>query len=120
MVGVERFGNKIVCAALHRGHGIFDRSVRGHHNDRSVIVDLFDVRQQFQAVDIRHLEIGEDQIVGFITYQVERFPTIFGGVHAVPFFREGLHEHVPHRVFVVDHQNSRHLFLLVVFAIPGR
>ena len=61
MIGIDRLGEKVERALLHRRHGILDAAVRGHHDHRDVGVDLLRRAQHAEAVAFRKPQVGEHE-----------------------------------------------------------
>ena len=59
---VDRLGEKIDRAALHRLDGGLDVAVRGHHHDRGPVRQRERLVDDLEAGFARHAEIGEDDV----------------------------------------------------------
>ena len=69
-VELERLGDVVVGAELHRLHRGLGRGHRGDHDDRGVGGDLLGGAQHLQPVHLRHAQIGDDHVEGLAA---ERF-----------------------------------------------
>jgi len=102
MFGVERFGDEIVSTLLHRLHCVFDCPVGSHYDYGGIGIDFFCLGQYVESVHIRHAQIGQNQVVRFVSYQVYCLSSIACCIHPVALFRQGFKQHVSHRVFVIS------------------
>ena len=59
VIGIDRLGEEVERAFLHRGHRVLDAAVRGHHDDRQVGVDLLRRAQHAEAVAVRQPQIRQ-------------------------------------------------------------
>ena len=77
------------------------------HYDRAVGalkiigVLVFDSRQQFESIHLRHLNVGVDEVVGLVLRHVETLLAVFGYIHVVSFVGEYFAECVADTAFVI-------------------
>jgi hypothetical protein len=57
VIGIEWLGDVIVGAVFQGGHGGFDGSVAGHHDDEHVAVNFVHAPLQLHAVGAGHLDV---------------------------------------------------------------
>ena len=65
LVDVERLGDVLVGAALHRAHRHLLRAVRGEHDHGQRFVALVDRLEQLHAVHLRHGVVGHHAVHAF-------------------------------------------------------
>ena len=108
LLQIERLGQVIEGAALHRAHRRRQIAKRRHDDDRQVRHKLADARQSRQAVHARQTYI-EDQHIGTLPFQ-QREPLFGGSGHRdrVPFAAEGALERPAHRFLIVNNENMFH------------
>jgi len=58
---VHRLLNEVIRAFLHRGHGLFDRAVRGDQNDGNRGIGLFCLAQHVQTGTSGQLQVSKNQ-----------------------------------------------------------
>ena len=90
---------------IRRLHGVLDVRVAGDDDDVDVRILLAHVREQFEAVHPRHLEVRDDEVYLVVTEDVDglRGAGAARDAHAVP--REETLHHPVKQVLVVDDQN---------------
>ncbi len=97
---------------LHRLHGGFVVVDRGHQNHRGVGRDLVRVAQDFDPIDARHLDVGNNHV------EQRAVDLAFGqfagsdGFHLVAIAAQGNVEQFADRALVVADENLTHAFLL--------
>ena len=99
------FEQVIEGAVFHRLHGAVDGAVSGHHDDRRPGRSGFDFAEQLLAVHLRHFDIAEDQIEGFLVKLLKRLLAVVGGDDGVTFAFQRFGQSRPHFGFVIDDQN---------------
>ena len=72
----ERLFDVVERAHLHRQHGVLDRTVRGHHDDRRRRTTRAHRRKDFDAVVLADPQVGQDQIVVFLRDERSGFVSI--------------------------------------------
>jgi len=53
MIGIDRLGEKVERAFLHRRHGVLNAAERGHHDHGQLGVDFLRGAQHAEAVAVR-------------------------------------------------------------------
>ena len=107
MLEVDRLGEEVDGPQPHRLHGLLDRAeARGddHVGRQPALLHLL---EQLQAVDPRHLQVGDDDAVGAIGQRLERIAAVGGRVHRQAGV--GLEEHLDllaGRLVVLDDQDA--------------
>ena len=92
LVDVERLGEVVIRALLHRRDGDALAAVRGEQHDGQRRIALDDLRHQLEPGHAGHREIGEDG-VGLVEL-VECLRARARGQHAVPAIGEHLAQRV--------------------------
>ena len=106
LVGGEGLGQVVEGPLLHGADGRLDAGERGDDDHRQVRVDAMSPAQQLQALDARHLEIGQ-QYGGALRFdERERLPG-HGGRHALMAGEaEQSRRALDHLRFVVDDEDA--------------
>ena len=97
------------AAGFHGLHGGFVVIHRGNQNDGGVGRNLVGVAQHFDAVDVRHLDVGDDHVVR-ARYSILRLaasPRIYG-FDFVAFAAQGDVEHFADGALVIADQDVTH------------
>ena len=110
MVEIDRLGEKVERALLHRQHGVLDAAVGGHDDDRQLRVEILGGAQHAEAVAGGEPEIGQDQIGTGVVQAGQRLGLVAGFDDRVALVFERGAEHRPQRVLVLDQQNGKHAF----------
>jgi hypothetical protein len=80
-------------AGLHGGHRLFHGAEGGHHDHRQVRVEAFDLPQQFDAVHLGHLHVGEDEVHIVVGGELQGLLPPRRGEHLIALLsQEGLHD----------------------------
>ena len=105
-IQVQRFNQKIVRTEFERLHSRLYIAVTGdHHNGRvDGIVTFFEGFEQLHSIHLRHLDVAEDEVVGFGLRHFESLLAVFRYFYFVPFVRQNLAQRVPNAAFVVYNQ----------------
>jgi hypothetical protein len=94
------------------GHGLFrgfQGAVGGDYQDQGVFVVFPGPRQQFHAVQARHLQVAEDQVKLLFLQELRRLHGVVGHHHLVLGIAFNDHlEQGQHIKFVVHSQNASH------------
>ena len=120
-VVLERLGDVVERAALHRGDGVLDRRERGHHDDRQLVVEFLERLERRHAVDARHHHVDDGGVERDVAGELDALLAAGGQAHGIPLaLQQGL-EDLAHDFFVVDYEN-RAVFLhnLTVNSWPRR
>ena len=59
MIGIDRLGEKVERAFLHRRDGVLNAAERGHHDDRQLRIELLGGAQHAEAVAFGQPQIGQ-------------------------------------------------------------
>src|SRR5690606_8741535 len=106
LVDVERLGQVVVGALLHRGDGDALGAVRGEQEDRQRRIARGDVAHQLEAIHARHRQIGDDGLR--VVEQRQRLGTRARAQDLVPAFGEDLAQREQNTRLVVDEQYRTH------------
>ena len=118
-VVLERLGDVVERAALHRGDGVLDRRVRRHHDDRQLVVQLLQRLERRHAVDAGHHHVDDGRVERDVAGELDAFLAAGRQPHGIALaLQQGL-EDLAHDFFVVDYEN-RAVFLHNLTSIPGR
>jgi hypothetical protein len=105
LVGLERLGDVVVGAALHRLERHVERAERRHHDHRRAQPALADLVDQRQPVELRHPDVREHHVVGAASQLRERLLRRAHRGRLVALAREQHHQHVAQPLFVVDDEH---------------
>ena len=61
VIGIDRLGEEVERAFLHRGDRVLDAAVGGHHDDRQLGVELLRRAQHAEAVAFGQPQIGQHE-----------------------------------------------------------
>jgi len=107
---LERLGEEVEGAGLHRLHGAVHPAVRRHDDDGYVRVAGHHLAQEAEAVHFRHDEIGHDYIGAIALEGGEGLLAIGGHLHLVTFPLERGRKDLPQVLFVIDDEDAiRHV-----------
>ena len=59
MIGIDRLGEKVERAFLHRGNRVLDAAERGHHHHLKLGIELLGSPQDAEPVALWQTQIGE-------------------------------------------------------------
>src|SRR5215470_4944909 len=104
MIRVERFGDKIVGAALDRFHGPLDGSIGGDHNNGQIGISFFDFAQNFDAVHAGHLVVEQNQVRESRGETLQRGPSAVGFYNGIAELAELLLEQIEIERLVIDQE----------------
>src|SRR5579863_5730524 len=107
-VEIGWFGDIVVGAFLNRFNRSLDGPMTGDHDDRDIGDVLFCFFQEFDAVDLWHLNIAEDDIVLFFLYFLKSLFPVAGFVDLVAFVGKDLAQGLTDCFFVVNNEDVRH------------
>ena len=98
----------MVGALLHRSHGVLDRSIRRHHDDRPLGVLLLDGLEKLQAIAVRQHHVQDDKIGILFLDQCQSIPGARGEQGLVAGPAEETAENIlNHRLVVHDNDPGR-------------
>ncbi len=105
-VDVERLAQVVAGAQPHR----FDRGVgrrkRGDHDAENVVIDFLGGAQDVDTAQVRHLDVGNQQIDRLAFEHGDRGAAVFGEQHFVAFAPQHDRQQFPHRPLIVHHQDA--------------
>ena len=102
LVDVERLGQVFEGAALVGGHGGIQVRMRRHDDDRHVRVHGVHARQQFQAVDALHADVGHHHVGAGLLQGIQHLDRTGEGLHGHAAGLQGALQHPAYRFVVVD------------------
>ena len=108
LVDLERLGQIVVSAALHRRDGGLGRGKGGDDNHLRVRLRFFHRLQHVEAAAVLHFQIGDHHVERLIVDGLLRGAGRFGQRHLVAGARQRDAQEVAHRPLVVDDQNLAH------------
>ena len=80
-VVLERLGDVVERAALHRRDRVLDRGERGDHQHRQVVVDLLELVERGDAVHARHHHVDDRGVERHRAGQLEALGGVRGEAH---------------------------------------
>jgi len=85
------------------------RAVRRHHDDAEGGVQALRLAQQIDAGDLRHPDVGDDQVEASFSQRVERRPAVIRGRYVISLTAKCEGQHLPHRRLIVhdEHPGGR-------------
>ena len=118
---LERLGDVVEGASLHRGDGVLDRGVRRHHDDCQLVVELLQRLERRHAVDARHHHIDDGRVERNVPGELDAFLAAGREPHGIPLALQQGFEDLPHDFFIVDDENRAiclHNFAVQFFDAP--
>ena len=106
VVRIDRLGQKVEGAFLHRGHGVLDATVGGHHDDGRCGVLLLGGPQHAEPVPARQPEVRQHDRRRRLGEQPDGLRLVAGLGHGVPLTLQGVPQHRAERVLVLDDQDE--------------
>ena len=107
VIGVDRLGEKVHRAFLHRRHRILNTAVRRHDDDLQFRVELLGGSKHPESVAHGKLEVGQDHRGPRLPQVLNRLRLVTGFDHDMPLRFERVAEHGPQRIFVFDEKNGK-------------
>ena len=108
MIGIDRLGEKVERAFLHRRDRVLNAAERGHHDDRQLRIELLGRAKHAEAIALR---AAADPTARRPAARSRSACDGFGLVarfdHRVALRLERMAQHGAQRVFVLDEQNGR-------------
>ena len=95
-VHAEWLGEVINSAQAHRLDRSAGRRVCRHHECHDVAIDLLGGAQHFDASDIGHLDVGEEQVDGRPAKLFDGIATVFGDEHLIAVAPQDNAQHLAH------------------------
>ncbi len=104
---VQRLGQVVVHPGRQAPIPVLSHGVGGHGDDRDFGQPQVppDSPGGLVPVDLRHLNVHEDRVVGGLPQAVQRFGAVFGRVHPGTGIGQNGLGHVPEDRLVLDHQH---------------
>ena len=106
-IDVERLAQVVGGAEAHR----FDRALgggkRGNHDAEDVLVDPLGRAQHLDAADVRHLDVGDQDVHGLFLEQRDGARAVLGEQDFVAFAPEHDGQQLAHRALVVHDEDAR-------------
>ena len=102
---VERLGDEVERAALERLDGGVDRAVGRDDDHGQIGVFVEGALEERHPVDLRHLEVGDDEVDVVLPHQVEALLAVFRGQDVVSVPRELGRQDPPQIRLVVDDED---------------
>ena len=106
LVVLERLGDVVEGAALHRRDGVLDRGERGDHQHRQVVVDLLDLVERRDAVHARQHDVDDRRVERHRARELEPLGRRRGQAHLVALARQQRLEDLAHDLLVVDDEDG--------------
>jgi hypothetical protein len=106
-VDVERLAQVVARAESHRFDRCFRGCERGDHDPQNVLVDLFRGTQHIDAAQIRHLDVGDQQIDRLTLQRIDCRTAVVRQHDLVAFPPQDNRQQFAHRSLIVDHENAR-------------
>ena len=104
-VVLERLGDVVKRATLHRRDGALDRRERGNHQHRQVVVDLLQLVERGHAVHARHHDVDDRGVEGARAGELEALGGIGREANGMALAGQQRLEDLAHDLLVVDDQN---------------
>ena len=104
-VVLERLGDVVEGAALHRRDRALDRRERGDHQHRQVVVDLLQLVERGHAVHARHHDVDDGGVERDRAGELEALGGVGGEANGIALARQQRLEDLAHDLLVVDDQN---------------
>ena len=81
----------------------------GDHDHRYIRIDLCRLLQEFQPVNLRHLDVAKHRIISLIPELLQPVFPVTGLIHLVPLVCEYLRQRLAYGSFIVNDQDVRHV-----------
>ena len=104
-VVLERLGDVVERAALHRRDGALDRRVRGDDDDGEVLVDALQLVERRDAVEAGHHDVDDGRVERQRARQLEALGARRREPHVVAFPSQQRLENLAHDLLVVDDED---------------
>ena len=107
LVHVERLGEVVHRPEPHGFDGAVGRGERRHHERDDVAIELLRGTQHFDAADVRHPDVGEQQIDALLLENRDRLGAVGCQQHIVAIAAKHDAQHVAHRRLIVHDEDAR-------------
>ena len=107
MIGIDRLGEEVERAFLHRRDGVLDAAERGHHDDRQLGIELLGGAQHAETVALGQPQIGQHDAGTRALQRGDGLGLIARFDDGVALRFERVAQHRAQRVFVLDEQDGR-------------
>ena len=108
-VHIDRFFDIVERPFLDTLHRRVDISVSGDHHDRLIRMGLDQLVEQFDAVHLGHLDVGNHQFERFVAHHLISGRSVFGRFHRMSLHLQQLADDVADAPFVIDNQDFSHM-----------
>ena len=112
LVEIERLGQVIVGAALHRLDGGLHRPVRGHDDHVRVGRQLAQLGQHGEAVGARHADVEKHEVERRLREHAQRLVAVAHGGDLVAGLTQPFFEHPAQAILVVGDQDPCGIWIL--------
>jgi hypothetical protein len=102
VIGIDRLGEEIERAFLHRGNGILNAAERGHHDDRQLRIEVLRGAEHAESVAFGEPEVSQHHAELRGLQGGGRFGLITRFDDGVPLRLERVAQHHTQRIFVLD------------------
>ena len=106
MIGIDRLGEKVHRAGLHRLHGVLDAAERGHDDDRQLRIEVLGHREYAEPVTGRESKIGQHRRRRILSEPSDGLRLIARFDDGVALRFERQPQHRPKRVLVFDEEDG--------------
>src|SRR5262249_34179634 len=105
LVGLERLGDVVVGAPLHRVGRQIVRAVGGHHDDGGAVAAPAQLVEEIEPRRLRHAHVAQKAVHLARLELGQRAARAGDGRHLEPLAGEEHLQHVPQALLVVDHED---------------
>ncbi len=102
---INRLRQIIVRPLLHRLDGALDGPVGGHQNEERVVAMSAYAAEQLQPAQVRHLDIGNDEVVETFLSEFQRGERIGAAIHEIAFPSQCLLHASAKSLFIIDNKD---------------
>ena len=107
MIGIDRLGEKVERAFLHRRDGVLDAAEGRHHDDGQFGIELLGGAQHAEAVAVRQPEVGQHDAGTRALQRGDGLGLVARFDDGVALRLERVAQHRAQRVLVLDEQDRR-------------
>ncbi len=105
-IHVERLAQVIARPEPHRFHGRVGGGKRRDHDPQDVLIDLLGGAQHVDAAQVRHLDVGDQDVDRLPLERLDGRAAVLGQQHVVAFAPKDNRQQLPHRPLIVHHQDA--------------